>query len=353
MYQFGQENGKHFKTMKYLRQHYQKVHLAKDFVCDDCGKAFTLESQLRKHKKDVCGKVFACRECGWPYESLEALLTHGKRKGHNVKEVIMINKLVGKTNSKLKKDVPPTPAANNQQQEQQMESNKKMEDGKHSSFMLNEISGKVVFVFSYSVFLSILIFSSLTEINHMSAPNMLCSSQMSAGVQTDCFSDIPVQDAAISSALDEIHSLLRDIETQTEPFLSTANDNQSYLDQMLAQSSHMYTQTCDDFLSELCLADIQTQTHWPSPQRHVEDKLELTSTATSTNPNHCIHDELLVSTETQTSFTQCLLNSTNNYDELLVSTETQTMDPLLEGFDFGGGQASDFIDGFQSSYTQT
>lgn len=156
MYQFGQENGKHFKTMKYLRQHYQKVHLAKDFVCDDCGKAFTLESQLRKHKKDVCGKVFACRECGWPYESLEALLTHGKRKGHNVKEVIMINKLVGKTNSKLKKDVP-IQAANNQPQEQQMESNRIMEDGKHSSFMLNEISGKVVFVFYYSVYLSILI----------------------------------------------------------------------------------------------------------------------------------------------------------------------------------------------------
>lgn len=96
IYQFGKVDGKHFKTMKYLRQHYQKVHLAKSFVCEDCGKAFTLDSQLRKHKRDVCGKAFACRECGWPYESLEALLTHGKRKGHNVKEVITITKRDGK-----------------------------------------------------------------------------------------------------------------------------------------------------------------------------------------------------------------------------------------------------------------
>lgn len=166
----------------------------------------------------------------------------------------------------------------------------------------------------------------------------------------------------ISNALDEIHSLLRDIETQTEPFLSSSNaENHNYFDQMLAQSSHMYTQTCDDLLTELGLADIQTQTNWPSsPDPHNENNnVQFTSTATSTNP--CMHDELLVSTETQTSFEQCLLNSRTDtgtstppvtFVSLYHTQHTQTCDPLLESFDFGG-QASDLIDGFHSTYTQT
>ncbi|XP_013113487.1 zinc finger protein 148 [Stomoxys calcitrans] len=333
IYQFGKEKGKHFKNMKYLRQHYQKVHLSKNFVCEDCGKAFSLESQLRKHKKDVCGKKFACRECGWPYESLEALLTHGKRKGHNVKEVIMITKM---DSAKATKDMRQVEKSNKPFEQD------KLAGVKDSVMINNELNS--------------------TPALHLN-PQSICSSQISAGVQTDCFSEMT--DAAtsqdLSNALDEIHSLLRDIETQTEPFLAAANENQNYLDQMLAQSSHMYTQTCDEFLSELGLADIQTQTHWPSPQRHVDDKLQFTSTATSTN---CIHDELLVSTETQTSFTQCLLNSCSDtgtstppvsFGSLYhtSSQHTQTCDPLLESFDFGG-QASDLIDGgFQSTYTQT
>ncbi|XP_075161592.1 uncharacterized protein LOC142234354 [Haematobia irritans] len=331
IYQFGKEKGKHFKNMKYLRQHYQKVHLSKDFVCDDCGKAFSLESQLKKHKRDVCGKKFACRECGWPYESLEALLTHGKRKGHNVKDVIMITKM---DRVKVQKDV---------QVDNKITNNKLERKG------CEETKSKL------------LIDNDMNVIIHSPEQNV-GSSHTSAGVQTDCFVQL-TDDATnqeLSNALDEIHSFLRDIETQTEPFLSSANENQNYLDQMLAQSSHMYTQTCDDFLSELGLADIQTQTHWPSPPRHVDDKLQFTSTATSTN---CIHDELLVSTETQTSFTQCLLNSCNDTDSNPTvsfgslyhtsSQHTQTCEPLLESFDFGG-QASDLIDGgFQSTYTQT
>lgn len=129
---------------------------------------------------------------------------------------------------------------------------------------------------------------------------------------------------------------------------------------MLSQSSHMYTQTCDDLLNELGLSDIQTQTNCPSTESPNHNcGVKLTSTATSTNP--CIHDELLVSTETQTSFTQCLLNSCTDtetstpsvsFGSLYHTQQTQTCDPLLESFDFGG-QASDLIDGFQSTYTQT
>lgn len=190
-------------------------------------------------------------------------------------------------------------------------------------------------------------------------PKLVCATS----VQTDFM--MAINDSSsnhdLSNALDEIHSLLKDIETQTEPFLTSASNENHYLDQMLAaQSSHMYTQTCDDFLTELGLSDIQTQTNWPSPDHHNDSgSVQFTSTATSTNP--CIHDELLVSTETQTSFTQCLLNSCSDtgastppvtFGSLYHTQHTQTCDPLLESFDFGG-QASDLIDGFQSTYTQT
>ncbi|XP_065360400.1 PR domain zinc finger protein 15 [Calliphora vicina] len=319
VYNYDKPQSKHFKNFKYLRQHYQKVHLSKDFVCEECKKSFATETQLKKHQKEMCGKKFVCNDCQWSYDSMEALLTHGKRKGHNVKEIIMaVKKNVGKMAIKPLKKI-------------------------NKEELPAEIPKQQV----------------AKEIQVDFCPKLVCATS----VQTDFLNDLHETNSNqdLSNALDEIHSLLRDIETQTEPFLSsTSTENHNYLDQMLAQSSHMYTQTCDDFLTELGLSDIQTQTNWPSPNPHNETgNVQFTSTATSTNP--CIHDELLVSTETQTSFTQCLLNSCTDagtstppvtFGSLYHTQHTQTGDHLLESFDFGG-QASDLIDGFQSTYTQT
>lgn len=88
VYNYGKSKGKHFKNFKYLRQHYQKVHLIKSFKCEECHKAFATEAQLSKHQKNLCGRKFICNDCNWSYDSMEALLTHGKRKGHNVKEIL-------------------------------------------------------------------------------------------------------------------------------------------------------------------------------------------------------------------------------------------------------------------------
>ncbi|KAM7356294.1 ASCIZ zinc finger protein [Cochliomyia hominivorax] len=313
IYYFGPTKTKHFKNFKYLRQHYQKVHLSKDFACEECKKSFTTETQLKKHQREMCGKKFICNDCNWSYDSMEALLTHGKRKGHNVREVLTKEK---KKDGKVA--LKPLKKANKEEP-------------------LSEVSKQLV----------------AKEIQVDFYPKPLCATS----VQTEDLNNS--QD--LSTALDEIHSILRHIETQTEPLLSsTSAENHNYLDQMLAQSSHMYTQTCDDLLTELGLADIQTQTNWPTQDAHNENNnVQFTSTATSTNP--CIHDELLVSTETQTSFTQCLLNSCSDagtstppvtFGSLYHTQHTQTCDPLLESFDFGG-QASDLIDGFQSTYTQT
>uniref|UniRef100_A0A1B0A2D6 C2H2-type domain-containing protein n=1 Tax=Glossina pallidipes TaxID=7398 RepID=A0A1B0A2D6_GLOPL len=321
VYRYGSLVGKHFKTIKYLKQHYQKVHMPKDFSCTKCGKTFIKESQLRVHQQELCGKKFVCKVCTSTYDSIEALLTHGKRKGHAVRDVVP-----------LKKNDCRVPT-------------KSLKLGKHSIIKKDR---------------------QRDEPKDKSNAKLLCATS----VQTDTFvGDESIAPVLAHTNLDDINLLLKDIETQTEPFMNNSSDNNSYLDPMLAQSSHMYTQTCDEFLSELGLSDIQTQTNWPSPSRDSPgDTVQFISTATSTNPY--VHDELLVSTETQTSFTQCLLNScseaqtTNSaatavtattdvpFGSLYHTQHTQTCDPLLDSFDFVT-QHNDLIDGFQSTYTQT
>lgn len=71
---------RHFTQMKYLKQHYLKVHSEKKFSCQSCNKAFATQELLKYHQQ-VCGIKFIC-SCGNSYSSYEALLTHSKRKQH-------------------------------------------------------------------------------------------------------------------------------------------------------------------------------------------------------------------------------------------------------------------------------
>jgi hypothetical protein len=45
--------GKHFKSAKLLLQHYQKVHSEKRQKCSGCSAKFSLERDLRYHRKKV------------------------------------------------------------------------------------------------------------------------------------------------------------------------------------------------------------------------------------------------------------------------------------------------------------
>lgn len=155
--------------------------------------------------------------------------------------------------------------------------------------------------------------------------------------------DADVEDS-ISTCLEQLVNSsggLCDIETQTEKFST------NILDQMLY--SHMHTQTCDEFLSELGLSDIQTQTNLPDDKDGLGESSDQNAYGITTSGPH---DEMLVSTETQTSFTQCLLEyneaGTNSNG---ITQHTQTCETLLEGL--FGGQDNDFIGNFQSTYTQT
>ncbi|KAL0134752.1 hypothetical protein PUN28_001490 [Cardiocondyla obscurior] len=75
---------RYFSSMKYLKQHYLKVHAEKNYVCDRCGKSFSTESAKNGHATD-CGVKFTC-SCSKTYITYEALLTHAKRFQHVITE---------------------------------------------------------------------------------------------------------------------------------------------------------------------------------------------------------------------------------------------------------------------------
>lgn len=73
---------RHFSCLKYLQQHYKKVHAVKSFFCEKCGRGFAKPSNCFTHQA-VCGTVYEC-SCGAEYTSREALLTHAKRNTHTL-----------------------------------------------------------------------------------------------------------------------------------------------------------------------------------------------------------------------------------------------------------------------------
>lgn len=73
---------KYFSNLKYLKQHYQKVHLMKTYFCEKCEGSFISESKLILHRQKSCGKIYNCPKCSWSYRSQEALTMHMKRKKH-------------------------------------------------------------------------------------------------------------------------------------------------------------------------------------------------------------------------------------------------------------------------------
>ncbi|KAG7197384.1 hypothetical protein KM043_018490 [Ampulex compressa] len=78
------ESQRHFSTMKYLKQHYLKVHAKKTHSCTRCDKSFSTEAAKEGHMR-VCGIEFTC-SCSKTYTTYEALLTHAKRLLHTVND---------------------------------------------------------------------------------------------------------------------------------------------------------------------------------------------------------------------------------------------------------------------------
>lgn len=387
---------KFFLSKRLLKQHYAKVHAVKSVNCPKCSQMFANTSLRNVHQKN-CGQEFKCSECSWTYGSRMALLTHCRRKKHAMTTKVTVQSDVLTTQSMTSISVDsksmfilPKVEVDNLKKCQTTQTAHDVTSSTESSMtkqFLDTWNDRASCVSSKEqqtatvpikeAFTNIDFFD--TESNNLITNT---SSQTDRNLNNLKFND---KDCSMNYfGNTPFDTSLCHSETQTEFDRligrqvgrdSATNDDQ--LDPMI--HNHIHTQTCDEILSEFGLSNMQTQTTWP-PNDYSEI---LVSTETQTNrdstPNvdqldpvmynhmhtqtcdeilsefglsnmpqsHTTwpsndYSDLLVSTETQTSFSACLLENPSTY--------TQTGDcyaKLFREFDMSSSSNS------QSTCTQT
>ncbi|XP_014243336.1 uncharacterized protein LOC106663197 [Cimex lectularius] len=272
-----------FTKLKYLRQHYQKMHLEKNFMCEKCKKYFTTENYKNYHMAKECQIEFVCLICSKSYNTRMALLTHCKRKGHGSPPMIKKNTIRNMTpgQSKERKIVP------------NLRGNVQMEED-IAAAALSELSWRVVVRKGVDIGV---------QTDHRSCSRRKTRTDRKTQTQKASFTvstQTEMQDAIDSALLSAIlpqnqfssstqttsNEMMLDLEifreidqhvnnhTQTElmnqelildedsPILSNSHTQTMGIDDY----SHNYTQTCHDFFLHdfVELSDIETQTAWAS-----------------------------------------------------------------------------------------
>lgn len=331
-------SSQHFKSRKYLRQHFLKVHATKNEKCSKCEKTFANNTLKMQHER-TCGMLFKCIDCDWAYTTRECLLTHCRRKGHKappkptkpvkIPKTLMIveepkpldetkepiiqiahlapkeeptdvknqtNNLITKVHGILKN----TPAAKIKANFQRILQKSRTISGTKVSqtTQTSLINPKKVVSKKTSVASSIVEsksndkYKSLELIDEES--NSSTEDTAKANRNLNNLSYVEDESSLHYFTVNNFNAGLCHIETQTDlmPF-DEQNIGSSEMDPLLC---HMHTQTSDDILTELGLTDIQTQTIWPNDE--CNDIFVSAETQTCFD-GHLIMDN--ISTHTQTS----------------------------------------------------
>lgn len=326
------EKGKQFfLNRKALRQHYVKVHAEKAVACKQCNMKFPSVALLRLHER-CCGQEYKCIECGFKYGSREALLTHCRRKAHKISQLsvkrpiqIIRNQtaivMPAPLSFPLKKIVKIAPKPTSVEVivnvQPPIDDRKKLLQTSQTQTKLfldkwNKRVGPPTTILTSATHSEPSSFQDLDFFDTETTTQMIASSSSQTDRTLNTHNFMEGDSLGYFGADDHFASGFCDIETQTE-LLPSAVD---HLDQLLY--SNMHTQTCDEIMSDFGWTDIQTQTNFPLPVDYSND--------------------MLVSTETQTSFTACLQSTKP-------SMYTQTLDEVLND-DFSNSN-------FSTRYTQT
>lgn len=312
------ENGKQFfLNRKALRQHYVKVHAKKVEACKQCTMMFPSVALLKLHER-CCGKEFKCIECGFKYGSREALQTHCRRKAHKMPESspkksipILRNQLVTVMPAPLslppKKILKIAPKPTFEEiivnvQPPTIDDRKKLLQTSQTQTKLfldkwNKRVGPPTTTSTSATHTEPRSFQDLDFFDTETTTQMIASSSSQTDRTLNTHNFMEGDSLGYFGADDHFASGFCDIETQTELLPSTVD----HLDQLLY--NNMHTQTCDEIMSDFGWTDIQTQTNFPLPVDY--------------------NNDILVSTETQTSFTAVLNDDFSNSN---FSTQyTQTM----------------------------
>lgn len=335
-----------FKSRRYLRQHYLKVHAAKNEKCKKCDKPFASNTLKMQHER-TCGMLFKCMDCDWSYTTRECLLTHCRRKGHKVPpkpkksvdvtkvpeaapQIASINKqnlaieevtaikrqriipkgdpsstesthaMINKVQNVLRK----TPAAKIRANFQRiLQKSRTISSGTKVSQTTQTAMPTPKKVVTKKANIALTAMDSKSNEKYKSLELIDEESNSSTEDTTKAnrnLNNLSYDDDESSLhyfTVNNFNAGLCHIETQTD-FLSFDAANMSTSGDMDPLLCHMHTQTdmhTDDILTELGLADIQTQTNWPNDE--------------------C--NDIFVSAETQTCFDGNLMMDN-------ISTQTQT-----------------------------
>lgn len=305
-----------FKSKKYLRQHFLKVHAAKKEKCSKCDKTFANVSLLAQHERS-CGILFKCIDCDWEYKTRECLLTHCRRKGHKVppkpaKSIQPAPNMEQNHGSKTDTNQLPVailPKMESEQNKTQTNALIKKVQGALKSTTTAKIRANFERIMQNSRIISNNKVSQTTQTNARKSSSKKASEkpkQATAATETkanDKYKSLALIDEESNSSTEDSTKANRNlnnlscvedettlhyftvnnfnaglchIETQTD-FLAfdESNIGSNDMDPLLC---HMHTQTSDDILNELGLSDIQTQTNWPND----EFQFQFVSTETQT-----------------------------------------------------------------------
>lgn len=338
-----------FKSRRYLRQHFLKVHATKNEQCSKCDKSFANVSLKTLHERS-CGMRFKCLDCSWEYTTRECLLTHCRRKGHKVppksKKQLPVYTNTVKTEDKNVEINTKPPEINTQNiiapktetTENEIQTNvliKKVQ-GVLKNTPAAKIRANFQKILQKSKTISGTKVSQTTQTTSTNSKRTVTKKAVdnskSSAIESrsnDKYKSLDLIDEESNSSTEDSTKANRNlnnlsyvedesslhyftvnnfnaglchIETQTDLLFDEQNMGSSDMDPLLC---HMHTQTSDDILTELGLADIQTQTNWP----HDECNDIFVSTETQTCfDSHLIMDN--ISTYTQTSTGTTLDNTT-------------------------------------------
>lgn len=331
-----------FKLRKYVRQHFLKVHAVKNQQCSKCDKNFANQSLKSLHERS-CGMLFKCMDCEWEYTTRECLLTHCRRKRHRVppkpakpkpaKSIDVIPNQVDQICRNAMKSSEVRITLKNEQKEEPIKYEDQTDASirKVQSISKNSPAAKIRANFQRILQRSKTISGTKvsqttqtisTKTKRIAVKKMDEDSRGATAVveskSNDKYKSLELIDEESNSSTEDSAKANRNlnnlsyvedesslhyftvnnvglchIETQTDLLhFEETNIGSNDMDPLFC---HMHTQTSDDILTELGLADIQTQTNWPNDE--------------------C--NDLFVSTETQTCFDSHLMMDN-------ISTHTQT-----------------------------
>lgn len=227
-YHVDASKGHSFRSRKYLKQHFLKVHATKSFECCVCQKKFSTVV-LRENHERTCGN-YQCSHCHYSYKSKESLSSHVRRKhnGNVSTSGLKRNRLKG-----VQKKDSAVPSRSN--------SSSTNEIGVQTTDPIVAVPEQQIHAATLTV----------TE----EEDNRVTDSLVDNYCQTMTYLDEAFGCFNATSGSSTGGAMLS-IETQTDLL-----DDLSLMSSIY-NSNDRHTQTCEEILNELLVNDIETQTMW-------------------------------------------------------------------------------------------